>query len=109
MRIWNLHLSRIFGSEHQRKIFAMSSFLEEPFHWYDMTNDCVEFRAQDSPWTHSPDDWTLTKVGPGGHWRLKNNSHSLISIKSKTSKLVAKALDSLEDPLRVHCIFRESF
>jgi hypothetical protein len=32
-------------------------FVDEFVHWYDINDDCLEFRPIKVPWTPSPDNW----------------------------------------------------
>ncbi len=84
------------------------AFVDEFVHWYDITDDCLEFRPIEDPWTSSPDNWRLTRARADSKWHLMKDGISLVSVKSKTTEVLSGILSPLEDPLRIHIIFDHS-
>ncbi|KAF2835464.1 hypothetical protein M501DRAFT_432682 [Patellaria atrata CBS 101060] len=101
-RKYELIPSWVFGGE------LPVAFAEDFVHWYDVTNDCVEFRPLKEPWTSSPNHWRLTRVNPLAQWRLMKDGTSLVSVKCKTARVISKILSPLEDPLRIHIVLQSS-
>ncbi|TGJ86351.1 hypothetical protein E0Z10_g2449 [Xylaria hypoxylon] len=71
-------------------------------HWYNVTEDCVEFCPQDRPWFHSNENWKLYRVGESNAWKLTKGEKSLVNIQSRTAKRLAKIFEVLEDVLYIH-------
>jgi hypothetical protein len=84
------------------------AFAEEFVHWYDINDDCLEFRPIKDPWTSSPDNWRLTRARAGSKWHLIKDGISLVGVKSETAKMLSGILSPLEDPLQIHTIFHHS-
>ena len=38
------------------------AFVDEFVHWYNINDDCLDFRPIEDPWTSSPDNWRLTRA-----------------------------------------------
>ncbi|KUJ21678.1 uncharacterized protein LY89DRAFT_637548 [Mollisia scopiformis] len=77
-------------------------------HWYNVTDNSVEFRPIGDPWTRCLDTcWVLTKskAGFSSRWRLvKESQDTLLSIKSATARTLSKILAPLEDPTQIHIV-----
>lgn len=84
------------------------AFVQERVHWYDMTNDRVEFRCHDTPWNFSLTDWTLNRRDRSGLWDLTSCGRTLVALNRDTAKVVTQVLCSLEGSLRTHCILDEA-
>ena len=84
-----------------------TAFTDNFVHWYDFTDDCLEFRPVENPWTSSVDHWRIKRANPGSWWRLRKHETSLISIESETAKEISRILSPLEDLLSIHIIFRQ--
>jgi hypothetical protein len=81
------------------------AFIDEFVHWYNITDDSVEFRPIEDPWASSPDNWKLARARTGSQWRLMKDGISLVYVQSKTAEVLSGILSPLEDPLRIHLIF----
>ncbi|RMZ83548.1 hypothetical protein DV738_g1146, partial [Chaetothyriales sp. CBS 135597] len=81
-------------------------FTTEFVHWYNETDDCVEFRLAKEAWDSSPDNWKLIRDPGDNHWRLARNGVFLVSIKSKTVKAISSILSPLEDISRLHILLQ---
>jgi hypothetical protein len=84
------------------------AFVDNFVHWYDIANDCVEFRSIDDPWTSSTNNWRLTRVKYEFKWQLVKQGMSLISLDSETARQVSGILSPIEDLLWMHVIFNHS-
>lgn len=80
------------------------AFVEEYVHWYDMDNDCVEFRSQANPLEPAPEGWILSRVDLLSPWRLSKEGQSLVTVNSNTSETISRLLACLEDTSYIHCI-----
>lgn len=77
-------------------------------HWYDAQDGDVEFRPVGDPWNSSLDNWRLIRDLGQDRWRLVKGSLSLISLSSKTSRVINEILSPLETPAYVHIIRQRS-
>ncbi|KAE8440778.1 hypothetical protein EG329_006578 [Mollisiaceae sp. DMI_Dod_QoI] len=85
-----------------------SDFVDNFVHWYNVNDDCLEFRPLEDPWAESLDNWKLVRINCNTGWRLMKNKLSLIGVKSETGKLLSKILAPLEDRLQIHNFFHHS-
>ncbi|PGH08675.1 hypothetical protein AJ79_05957 [Helicocarpus griseus UAMH5409] len=81
-------------------------FVENFVHWYNTADDYLEFRPTGSPWTSSPDNWRLARIG--SRWNLTKSGNFLISVNSDTAAEISHILRPLEDPPRIHIIFHDT-
>ena len=84
------------------------TFVDNFVHWYDTTNNCLEFRPIEDPWVSSSNNWSLTGGGAGSRWYLTKHEASLVNVRSKTANELSSLLSPLEDPLQIHMIFHHS-
>jgi Protein of unknown function (DUF3638)/Protein of unknown function (DUF3645) len=84
------------------------AFVDEFVHWYDIIDDCLEFRPIEDPWTSSPDNWRLTRARADSTWHLIRDGISLVRVGSGTAEVLSGMLSPLDDPLRIHIIFHHS-
>ncbi|KAI0892952.1 hypothetical protein F4806DRAFT_488627 [Annulohypoxylon nitens] len=78
--------------------YLPTAFVNNFVHWYNESEDYVEFRARELPWDHSKENWRLVCLDPSeGRWKLVRENSSLINMNS-----------GLEKPLWIHIIFHES-
>ncbi|KAF8851671.1 hypothetical protein BDZ45DRAFT_140606 [Acephala macrosclerotiorum] len=85
-----------------------SAFVDDFVHWYNMNDDCVEFRSAEDPWIESSENWRLVRSSTGSPWRLMKHEASLVGVKSETAKLLSTIFSPLEDQFRIHNIFHHS-
>ncbi|KAI1266298.1 hypothetical protein F5Y18DRAFT_435235 [Xylariaceae sp. FL1019] len=79
-------------------------FVQNFVHWYDYSNDSLEFRPLSAPWRLESDGWTLVRSWKG--WALSRGDTTLLNVCSETSKAVAKILDPLTDQFQTHMFLR---
>jgi hypothetical protein len=84
------------------------AFVDEFVHWYDIIDDCLEFRFIEDPWTSSPDNWRLTRARADSTWHLIRDGISLVRVGSGTAEVLSGMLSPLDDPLRIYIIFYHS-
>jgi hypothetical protein len=80
-------------------------FIDEYFHWLDMSTGEVEFRPAGSPWTSNPSNWRLyfRNHATLPHIMLRKRTSTdpleeLVDIRSATFGMVSSLLSSLETP-----------
>lgn len=84
------------------------AFVEGRVHWYNMNDDCVEFRTYESLWEPSPSGWVQVRSNPTGPWKLGNGTHSLVSAQSNTYSCISKLLECLEETPYIHCVLDQA-
>ncbi|KAK1584813.1 LOW QUALITY PROTEIN: uncharacterized protein LY79DRAFT_591979 [Colletotrichum navitas] len=86
-----------------------TTFVDEYVHWWDYKKKCVEFRDIATPWKHTTPHWLLSKNASGTGWKLtRDDSSTLVDIRSRSAKLISSIFQPLEDPLWIHIIHRKS-
>ncbi|WDK18700.1 hypothetical protein CGRA01v4_09986 [Colletotrichum graminicola] len=84
-------------------------FVDEYVHWWDYKMKCVEFRDITTPWKHTSPHWRLSKNPSGSSWELmRDDSSTLVNIRSQSAKLISAIFQPLEDPFWLHIIYRKS-
>ncbi|KAK3051905.1 hypothetical protein LTR09_006859 [Extremus antarcticus] len=81
------------------------AFVQRHVHWYNVTDNVVEFRSINHPWDDP--SWTLRRVSQSA-WRLGNNGKFLVGMASLTANKMAEILQPLVDPQHIHCILQQS-
>ncbi|KAI0296910.1 hypothetical protein B0F90DRAFT_1819762 [Multifurca ochricompacta] len=92
-----------------RAVFAddfPKTFVEDYYHWLDLSTAEVEFRPAASPWTSDPSNWRLrVRRGPSkSHHAMRRKISGdsafidLIDIRSATFKMISQLLFALESP-----------
>lgn len=72
-------------------------FLNNYFHWYNVTTGEVEFRDTSNPWSTNDSSWRLRINGDTpGRWTLATNSTRLVDPSSNTGKALAAVLAPLQ-------------
>jgi Protein of unknown function (DUF3638)/Protein of unknown function (DUF3645) len=99
--------SEIIPSRLLRGEFPVA-FVNEFVHWYDITDNYLEFRPIEDPWTSSPHNWRAIRAKDGSKWRLVKGGISLVCVKSETAEVLSGILSPLEHPLQIHIIFHHS-
>lgn len=99
-RKYDLLPTRIFGHN-----FPVA-FVYEFAHWYDHADNSIEFRPIENPWSSSPANWRLTKVGSS--WRLAKDGVALVSVSSGAAQALSGMLSALEERLHIHAFFHEA-
>ncbi|TVY81339.1 hypothetical protein LSUE1_G008843 [Lachnellula suecica] len=89
-----------------RKFFP-TAFVDGFVHWYDTSNNSVEFRPEEDPWTSSLQHWRLTKETNGSKWCLTRKGACLVGVSSDTANAVSHILSPLEDSVRIHVMYHE--
>lgn len=82
------------------------AFVEDFIHWYDHTDNRVEFRPRNDPWSTGTDHWRLKENGHS--WRLTKPGVALLNISGNTSSALSKVLSPLESQPHIHALFDES-
>ncbi|KAJ9225449.1 hypothetical protein DTO169C6_2182 [Paecilomyces variotii] len=104
-------------NEHSTLEFVPSRLLQDKFpqdfvqnfiHWYDVEKDRLEFRPRDGAWDSSSNSWFLVRSKENYMWHLVKGDSSLISVASKTGKMISKILAPLEVWGGIHMIFHPS-
>jgi hypothetical protein len=82
-----------------------SHFIDEYFHWLNLSTGDVEFRPTGSPWTSNHSNWRLHFLNHAAqsHTMLRkrtptSSSEGLVDIRSTTFGMVSSLLSSLETP-----------
>ncbi|KAI3325697.1 hypothetical protein HD806DRAFT_552951 [Xylariaceae sp. AK1471] len=94
-----------FNIGNQQDTLPETSLLIPPYdfvHWYNVAEDCVEFRPRDSAWLHSDENWMLHRVGQSKAWRLTQADKSLVNINSTTAQMFSAIFKTLEDAPYIH-------
>lgn len=84
------------------------AFVADFIHWYDHVNDEVLFRPRTSPWTSGATCWRLQHDDNGGTWRLVNGPHELVSMTSRSARVLANIVRSVEGPQHIHVTLHTS-
>lgn len=84
-----------------------ATFSEGFIHWYDIDNDCIEFRSRDNPLEPAPAGWLQSRLHLLSPWKLSNGRQSIVATNSQTTSVFAKLLGCLEDSRHMHCILDE--
>lgn len=71
-------------------------FTEGSVHWYNVMDDCVEFRHAENPWNSTPENWWLIRDLGHDWWRLVKDGLPLISVKSETAGVIGGIFSPLE-------------
>lgn len=82
-------------------------FVRDYAHWYHRSSGVIEFRPITSPWRPSPNHWILSKEGRGWIMR-KGDSISLISMTSRTCKVLSQIFSSVESAPHVHVLLHST-
>ncbi|KAF7189675.1 hypothetical protein HII31_08995, partial [Pseudocercospora fuligena] len=86
-----------------------SSLVEDYVHWYHFESDVVEFRPAQDPWSHnSAAQWTLRRSKDRSGWRLVKDGNLLLSLSSRTSKVVSQLLGPLANTSDIHIVSQPS-
>ncbi|KAI0409107.1 hypothetical protein F4802DRAFT_615626 [Xylaria palmicola] len=83
-------------------------FVDGFVHWYNVTEDYVEFRPRDRPWFHSDDNWKLCRVGEKNAWVLNKAEKSLVNIHSTTATRLCGIFQALENASYIHIILERN-
>ncbi|RAQ98973.1 hypothetical protein DDE82_008722 [Stemphylium lycopersici] len=78
------------------------SFLTDYVHWFDHKRDEVIFRRRQSPWNCAEEGWRLIRNAYNKTWRLVNGSEILISLGSRSVRLLSRLLQPIEEPKHAH-------
>jgi hypothetical protein len=88
------------------------AFVEDFIHWYDSTNDSVEFRPIEDPWATSSNKfknyWRLSRASDGRKWHLNRDGLSLIGFTSDTATRLSSILAPIENSPHIHIILHQS-
>ncbi|KAI1366807.1 hypothetical protein F5Y08DRAFT_112758 [Xylaria arbuscula] len=79
-------------------------FVNNFVHWYNYTEETLEFRPRETPWTSSSSTWVLSRSSKG--WTLRKETCTLISTESRTAGVIEKLLLPLADKPNIHLVFR---
>lgn len=85
-----------------------STFVEDFVHFYDTSDDSIEFRPRKTPWASSPSNWRLTRAKSESQWLMVKGGVFLINVKSETARVLSATLHTLQDPLRIHITLQPS-
>ena len=86
-----------------------TSFVHDFVHWYNHHNGTLELRPTSGPWKRSSATmWTLEQQRDGSKWRLTKRDHAVVSLGSRTSKVVGHILRPLAELPAVHVILSPS-
>ncbi|XDG05212.1 hypothetical protein ABKA04_004827 [Annulohypoxylon sp. FPYF3050] len=89
--------------------YLPTAFVNNFVHWYNESEDYVEFCARELPWDHSKENWRLVCLDPSEcRWKLVRENSSLINMNCETARRISNILAGLEKPLWIHIIFHES-
>ncbi|PHH83232.1 hypothetical protein CDD82_2843 [Ophiocordyceps australis] len=79
-------------------------FVENYLHWYHCSEDVIEFRPLNDPWTYSDGNWFLSRHDSS--WKLaRSNNKILMNPKSNTAVLITEFFSRLEAPLDLYMAF----
>lgn len=98
-RVWHLLPPRLL------EVHFPTSFVEQHVHWIDLTEDTVEFRPIDKPWSSTPHLWSLSSVDNEDRRLCKSDGSSLVNIHSEAATTLHQLLDPLEDGLNIHTVY----
>jgi len=80
-------------------------FVDSFVHWYDFTNDILEFRPKQDPWnTASTSVWRLSRNHATSTWKLQSEGHSLIGIDTSTSLAISNVFKPLSSTDNIHIL-----
>ncbi|KAF2856141.1 hypothetical protein T440DRAFT_531312 [Plenodomus tracheiphilus IPT5] len=74
-------------------------------HWYDHSNDIVEFRPQDAPWFSEEDLWRLQHNISTNTWRLVKAAKILVNMTSASARSFSSIFRALEVIEHIHVTF----
>jgi hypothetical protein len=77
------------------------SLVTNVVHWYDVRSEEVLFRPLHSPWSTEDDDARWRLVRHGASWQLVSNEKKMISVRSRTARIISSMLAPLEKPLQI--------
>ncbi|KAI0506704.1 hypothetical protein F5B22DRAFT_639075 [Xylaria bambusicola] len=81
-------------------------FVNDFVHWYNYTNDILEFRPREAPWESNNSQWVLHRSPKG--WTLGRGGSLVVGAKSRTATAVTNVLLPLADKLQIHSILHPS-
>ncbi|KAI0099774.1 hypothetical protein GGR51DRAFT_535017 [Nemania sp. FL0031] len=81
------------------------AFLDEFVHWYNVTEDYIEFRPRNLAWSYSNTNWKLYRVGGGNAWQLSRAERYLVNIQSSTAARFSSVFRALEEARYIHVMF----
>ncbi|KAI0468184.1 hypothetical protein F4859DRAFT_517375 [Xylaria cf. heliscus] len=81
------------------------SFVDDFVHWYNVKENCVEFRPRHRAWVSSKENWKLCRDGEAKAWRLNRGERSLVNVHSTTATRFCEVFKPLEDELYIHVMF----
>ncbi|KAH7012451.1 uncharacterized protein B0I36DRAFT_398704 [Microdochium trichocladiopsis] len=80
------------------------AFVDDYVHFYDETTQTVSLRLLSHPWAAPCIPWTLSRGAAGDRWQLRKDNVTVISLSTRTSKVMAEILGTLTDEARIHCL-----
>ncbi|KAH9870515.1 hypothetical protein IAQ61_005991 [Plenodomus lingam] len=95
---WDLLPQRVF--QHQ----LPHSFVSDYTHWYNHSNQIVEFRPRSAPWSIEDDMWRLQHDIGTSTWRLVKTDEVLVHRTSTSARGFSTIFQSLEDENHIHII-----
>lgn len=91
---WELVPRRLFNGK------LPTTFVEDYFHWYDVSSKTVLFHQKHDAWNTTADTWKMTQIGSA--WILGRQGTRLINPKSLTGKAISGIMAPLQPSLRVN-------
>ncbi|KAI1087952.1 hypothetical protein F5B19DRAFT_33837 [Rostrohypoxylon terebratum] len=89
--------------------YLPTEFVDNFVHWYNKSEDCVEFCPRELPWVHSKENWRLVRSEPtGSQWRLVREGSTLINMRCNTAERISNVFFGLEKPSWIHIILHGS-
>ncbi|KAJ8128034.1 hypothetical protein O1611_g5602 [Lasiodiplodia mahajangana] len=85
-----------------------AAFLDEFVHWYNVTEDYIEFRPRDLAWSHSDTNWKMYRVDNGNTWQLTRAGKSLVNSQSRTAARFSDIFQALEDASYIHIMLDQN-
>ncbi|KAK7755219.1 hypothetical protein SLS62_002724 [Diatrype stigma] len=79
-----------------------TSFINPYSHWLDLTNDKMEFRSFDKPWSSQGKIWRMTRQK--GQWFVGEGTQLLIDPRSDTANAIAGIFGPIEDASHINLI-----
>ncbi|KAF2969305.1 hypothetical protein GQX73_g4245 [Xylaria multiplex] len=83
-------------------------FINDFVHWYNHTNDTVEFRPLATPWNSRESMWVLSRSPQGWTLKRKGSTSTVLGTKSRTVTAIADILSPLADKPHIHVMFQPS-
>ncbi|KAL9048999.1 MAG: hypothetical protein Q9162_007441 [Coniocarpon cinnabarinum] len=84
-----------------------TALVENYAHWRDLHTGTIEWRPLEEAWTATSTQWRL-EPRRGGTWLLVRGAMRLMSMESRSARLVTNLLAPLETASNVHTIFDSS-